>query len=58
VKAVWNFTPTTLQVPPGVLVRNEHISIGLCEIAYHLKQQGITQAAGERDPGPVTQPQG
>ena len=37
VKAIWNFTPTRLTVPSGVLVRNEHISIGLSEIAYHLK---------------------
>jgi len=39
VKAIWNFTPTGLAVPPDVLVRNEHISIGLAEIAYHLKDQ-------------------
>ncbi len=38
VKAIWNFTRTRLTVPPGVLVRNEHISIGLSAIAYHLKQ--------------------
>ena len=37
VKAIWNFTPTRLLVPPGVLVRNEHISIGLSELAYHLR---------------------
>jgi redox-sensing transcriptional repressor len=38
VRAIWNFTPTRLVVPSGVLVRNEHISMGLSEIAYHLKQ--------------------
>ncbi len=38
VKAIWNFTPTHLTVPAGVLVRNEHISMGLSEITYHLKQ--------------------
>jgi redox-sensing transcriptional repressor len=38
VKAIWNFTPTRLNVPSDVLVRNEHISIGLSAIAYHLKQ--------------------
>lgn len=37
IKAIWNFTPTRLSVPPGVLVRNEHISIGLSQITYHLK---------------------
>ena len=39
VNAIWNFTPTQVAGPPGVLVRNErHFSIGLSEIAYHLKQ--------------------
>jgi len=38
VKAIWNFTPTRLTVPEDVLVRNEHISIGLSVIAHHLKQ--------------------
>jgi redox-sensing transcriptional repressor len=39
VKTIWNFTPTQLTGPPGVLVRNErHFSIGLSEIAYHLKR--------------------
>jgi len=38
VKAIWNFSPTQLSVPEDVLVRNEHISVGLSEIAYHLKQ--------------------
>ena len=37
IKAIWNFTPTRLTVPSGVLVRNEHISIGLSVLAYHLK---------------------
>lgn len=36
IKAVWNFAPTRLSVPPDVLVRDEHISLGLSEIAYHL----------------------
>jgi redox-sensing transcriptional repressor len=38
VKAIWNFSPGHLTVPEDVLVRNEHISIGLSEIAHHLKQ--------------------
>lgn len=36
VRAIWNFTPTRLSVPDGVLARNEHISVGLAQIAYHL----------------------
>ena len=38
VQAIWNFTPTRLAAPPSVLVRDEHISMGLSEITYHLKQ--------------------
>ncbi len=38
VKAIWNFTPTHLSVPDDVLVRNEHISLGLSQITYHLKR--------------------
>jgi len=37
VKAIWNFSPEHLRVPPGVFVRNEHISLGLSEIAHYLK---------------------
>ncbi len=35
IKAIWNFTPTRVTVPEDVLVRNEHISLGLSQIAYH-----------------------
>lgn len=38
VKAIWNFSPTRLIVPEGVLVRDEHISLGFAEIAHHLSQ--------------------
>jgi len=36
VRAIWNFTPTRLSVPEGVLARNERFSGGLAEIAHHL----------------------
>lgn len=39
VRAIWNFSPTQLVVPSGVLVRSEHISVGLSEIAHHLKRE-------------------
>ena len=38
VRAIWNFTPTRLTVPYGILVRNEHISLGLAQIAHHLSR--------------------
>jgi redox-sensing transcriptional repressor len=36
IKAIWNFAPTRLTLPHGVCVRNEHISLGLSQIAHHL----------------------
>jgi len=39
VKAIWNFAPTRLTVPETVLVRNEHISLGLAKITYFLRQE-------------------
>ena len=48
VKAIWNFTPGQLRVPPGVLVRNEHISLGLSQIAHHLKESSEEGEAGAR----------
>ncbi len=36
VKAIWNFSPMRLIVPEGVMVRDEHISLGFSEIAHHL----------------------
>jgi redox-sensing transcriptional repressor len=47
VKVIWNFTPTRLVVPGGVFVRNEHISIGLSEISYHLKQMDVPSDPSE-----------
>lgn len=42
IQAVWNFAPVNIVVPEEVMVRHEHISVGLAELAYHLgspKQQ-------------------
>ena len=37
ITAIWNFSPARLVVPKRVFVRNEHISLGLSELAFHLK---------------------
>lgn len=37
VRAIWNFAPTLLHVPDSVFIRNEHLSVGLSELSYHLK---------------------
>jgi redox-sensing transcriptional repressor len=39
VKAIWNFTPTRIAVPREVLVRDEHISLGLSVIAHRLTHE-------------------
>lgn len=36
IKAIWNFSPTRLTAPPDVLIRNQYISVGLAQLAYHL----------------------
>lgn len=38
IRALWNFAPTQISVPEGVRIRNEHLSTGFAELAYHLKQ--------------------
>jgi redox-sensing transcriptional repressor len=40
VRAIWNFAPVHATAPSGVLVRNEHISLGLSEITHHLQRHG------------------
>lgn len=39
VTAIWNFAPVRLTLPPSVCLRNEHISLGLAELAYHLAKR-------------------
>ena len=36
IRAIWNFAPTRLSVPEGICVRDEHISLGLSQLAYRL----------------------
>jgi redox-sensing transcriptional repressor len=38
VKAIWNFGNMKLKAPEDVYVRHEHISTGLADLSYHLKQ--------------------
>ena len=48
IKAIWNFSPTRLNAPADVLIRNQYISVGLAQLAYHLNEP--------TDPGPGTLP--
>jgi len=36
VRALWNFAPVVLEVPPGVHVRNEDLAVGLASLSHHL----------------------
>ncbi|HOX38534.1 MAG TPA: redox-sensing transcriptional repressor Rex [Candidatus Brocadiia bacterium] len=38
VRGIWNFSNASLEVPEGVVVRNEHMSIGLAELGYRLRR--------------------
>jgi redox-sensing transcriptional repressor len=39
IKAIWNFAPTRLKVPEGILVQNENMAESLALLSQHLKQQ-------------------
>jgi redox-sensing transcriptional repressor len=43
IRSIWNFSPTRISVPPDVLIRNEHISLGLAEISFHLRINDVTR---------------
>lgn len=39
IKAVWNFAPTHLDVPVGILVQNENMATSLAVLSMHLQAQ-------------------
>ena len=39
VRAVWNFAPTILRVPPGVMVENENLASSLAILCKHLRER-------------------
>ena len=39
IKAVWNFAPTHLDVPPNILVQNENMATSLAVLSMHLQAQ-------------------
>lgn len=39
VKAIWNFAPTHLDVPDGILVQNENMATSLAVLSVHLRAQ-------------------
>ncbi len=41
IKAIWNFAPTQLSVPPDVTVRNENIAMGVAMLSHYLKTHKV-----------------
>lgn len=39
IKAIWNFAPTHLDVPSGILVQNENMATSLAVLSVHLQAQ-------------------
>ncbi|MEW6239065.1 MAG: redox-sensing transcriptional repressor Rex [Candidatus Omnitrophota bacterium] len=39
VKGIWNFAPTELVVPEGVILVHEHLTRGLLTLSYHIAQR-------------------
>ncbi|MBN8218739.1 MAG: redox-sensing transcriptional repressor Rex [Spirochaetes bacterium] len=53
IKAIWNFSPTTLKVPEGVIVQNEELYYSLAALSHRLAQSLhlAPEAAAEGDAG-------
>jgi redox-sensing transcriptional repressor len=43
--AIWNFAPVHLKVPPGSVVRNENLALGLAQLLHELQRSRGTTAA-------------
>ena len=39
VRGIWNFAPTRIQVPEGIQLVSEDLSIGLSTLSFHLSRQ-------------------
>jgi len=43
IRAIWNFAPVDIKVPPEVILENEHLADRLMVISFRLKQLGIEE---------------
>lgn len=48
IRAIWNFAPIRLEAPPGVFVRDEHLSLGLADLTQHLTVSAAEEARRAR----------
>ncbi len=49
IRAIWNFSPVQLQVPPDVVVRNENLAQGLAQLIHHFKKVKLQAPEGSED---------
>ncbi|MBM3288154.1 MAG: redox-sensing transcriptional repressor Rex [Candidatus Eisenbacteria bacterium] len=49
VAAIWNFAPVRLDLPEGVVVRNEHITAGLAQLCSDLREANLRRLPPEED---------
>ncbi|MGI6128749.1 MAG: redox-sensing transcriptional repressor Rex [bacterium] len=43
IKAIWNFAPVDIKVPPGVMLDNEHLADRLMVLSFRLKELGYEE---------------
>ena len=48
IKAIWNFAPTHLDVPPNILVQNENMATSLAVLSVHLQAQIKEEKEGKQ----------
>lgn len=46
IKAIWNFAPVALELPPEVIVRHENLGVGFALVSYELERT-LTPTSGE-----------
>jgi len=44
VRAIWNFAPVNLKVPPEIILRNEDLAVGLATLSHYLSAEHRTKA--------------
>jgi redox-sensing transcriptional repressor len=53
IRAIWNFAPTRLIVPPDVVVRDENIALGLAILSHHVKRRNRAEKGSSPPPSPT-----
>jgi len=48
IRAIWNFAPLHLNVPPDVVVRNENLALGLAQFLHEIKRTRATSTPVSR----------